>query len=124
LSSRAEAPAGLALPMHRELLGQALGNLVENALRHAEGGRAIRLSGRREGEAVVLEVAVDGPGIPPERRSEALSRFGRLDPARHAAGSGLGLALVTATARLHGGHVELADAGPGLLVRLTLPAQG
>jgi signal transduction histidine kinase len=116
------APDDLALPAHRELLGQALGNLVENALRYAEGGSTIALIARREDRAVVLEVSDNGPGIPAERRSEALSRFGRLDPARHIAGSGLGLALVGSTARLHGGHVHLGDAGPGLRVRLTLPA--
>jgi signal transduction histidine kinase len=118
----AEAPPDLALPAHRELLGQALGNLVENALRYAQGGSRIALVGRREGKAVVLEVSDNGSGIPPERRAEALSRFGRLDPARHVAGSGLGLALASATARLHGGTIELGDADPGLRVRLTLPA--
>jgi signal transduction histidine kinase len=119
----ADAPEDLTLPAHRELLGQALGNLVENALRYAQGGSRITLAGRREGKTVVLEVSDDGPGIPPERRAEALSRFGRLDPARHVAGSGLGLALVNSTARLHGGTVELGDAGPGLRVRLRLPGE-
>ncbi|MEO6040602.1 MAG: HAMP domain-containing sensor histidine kinase [Croceibacterium sp.] len=116
------APEGLEVLGHRELIGQALGNLVENALHYAAGGSAIRLAGRRAGKTVVLEIADNGVGIPAERRGEALSRFGRLDPARHIAGSGLGLALVTATARLHGGTVALADARPGLLVRITLPA--
>ncbi|MEO6152803.1 MAG: HAMP domain-containing sensor histidine kinase [Croceibacterium sp.] len=123
-SITSESLAGLVLPGHRELIGQALGNLIENALRYATGGTTIRLTGRRVGKVVVLEVSDDGPGIAPERRAEALSRFGRLDPARHIAGSGLGLALVTATARLHGGTVELADARPGLIVRLALPASG
>jgi signal transduction histidine kinase len=73
---------------------------------------------------VAISVADNGPGIPPERRQDALRRFGRLDPARHAEGHGLGLALVEATARLHAGHVELADARPGLIVRLVLPIAG
>jgi signal transduction histidine kinase len=120
----AESPADLVLPVHRELLGQALGNLVENAMRHGEGGSRIALRVALEGQAVVISVADDGPGIPPERRQDALRRFGRLDPARHAEGHGRGLALVEATARLHGGHVELADALPGLIVRLVLPAAG
>jgi signal transduction histidine kinase len=118
----AEAPEGLALPAHRELLGQALGNLVENALRHAEGGSRIRLSGAREGESIVVAVADDGPGIPLERRDEALRRFARLDPSRHASGHGLGLSVVDAAARRHGGRVELGDPEPGLIVRLILPA--
>lgn len=120
----AESPGDLVLPAHRELLGQALGNLVENALRHAEGGSRIALGVSREGEAVVISVVDDGPGIAPERTPDALRRFGRLDPARHAEGHGLGLSLVEATARLHGGRVELADARPGLIVRLILPAAG
>lgn len=117
----AESPDDLVLPAHRELLGQALGNLVENALRHAEGGSHIALRVSREGEAVVISVADDGRGIPPDRTQDALRRFGRLDPARHAEGHGLGLALVEATARLHAGRIELADARPGVIVRLVLP---
>jgi signal transduction histidine kinase len=117
----AEAPEGVILPIHRELLGQALGNLVENALRHAEGGSKIRLGVARERDDIVISVADDGPGIPPERRGDALRRFGRLDPARHTSGFGLGLSLVDAAARLHGGRVELADGQPGLIVRLVLP---
>jgi signal transduction histidine kinase len=120
----AESTADRILPVHRELLVQALSNLVENALRHAEGGSHIALRVAPEDGAVVISVADDGPGIPPERREDALRRFGRLDPARHAGGHGLGLALVEATARLHGGRVELAGARPGLIVRLVLPDPG
>jgi signal transduction histidine kinase len=65
---------------------------------------------------VRLTVADDGPGIPVERRDDALRRFGRLDPSRHITGSGLGLSLVEAVARLHGGEVVLADNAPGLRV--------
>ena len=117
----AEAPEGITLAVHRELLGQALGNLIENALRHAEGGSSIRLRVEREQDGVVISVADDGPGIAANRREEALRRFGRLDPSRHAAGQGLGLSLVEAAARLHGGKVELGNACPGLLVRIILP---
>ena len=120
----ADAAPGMVVAAHRELLGQALGNLVENALRHADGGSCIRLKVEREREAIVVSVADDGPGIPTDRWPDALRRFGRLDPSRHASGHGLGLSLVDATARLHGGRVELADAGPGLVVRLILPATG
>jgi signal transduction histidine kinase len=120
----AESTGNPVLPVHRELLVQALGNLVENALRHAEGGSHIALRITPEDGTVAISVADDGPGIAPERREDALRRFGRLDPARHAGGHGLGLALVEATARLHGGRVELADAHPGLIVRLILPDPG
>jgi signal transduction histidine kinase len=117
----AEAAPGLILPVHRELLGQALGNLIENALRYAEGGSRIALGASREDGAVAITVADDGPGIAAAQRQEALRRFGRLDPSRHAAGSGLGLSLVEAAARLHHGRIELGDAAPGLLVRVILP---
>ncbi len=109
-----EAESGLHVALHRELVGQALGNLIENATKYAEGGHRITVRAAREGGGVALSVADDGPGIPEARRAEALSRFGRLDPARHIAGSGLGLSLVEAVARLHQGSFTLEDAAPGL----------
>jgi len=109
-----EAEPGLHAPLHRELVGQALGNLIENATKYAEGGHHIVVRAAREGGGIALSVADDGPGIPEERWSEAMSRFGRLDPARHETGSGLGLSLVEAVARLHQGSFALEDAGPGL----------
>jgi signal transduction histidine kinase len=62
----------------------------------------------------------NGPGIAPDQREEALRRFGRLDAARHMSGAGLGLSLVAAVARLHGGALALGDNGPGLIVSLTI----
>jgi signal transduction histidine kinase len=111
-----DVPQGLAATLHRELISQALGNLIENALKYGEGGKTISLSAAREGQHLRLTVADDGPGIPAERRDEALRRFGRLDPSRHITGSGLGLSLVEAVARLHGGEVVLVDNAPGLRV--------
>ncbi|TCM19690.1 signal transduction histidine kinase [Novosphingobium sp. PhB165] len=120
---RAEAPDGLAVLLHRELMGQALGNLVDNAVKYARGGHWITLFARRHDGRVVLGVRDDGQGIPEAQREAALQRFGRLDPTRAVAGSGLGLALVEAVAKLHDGRVELADApGQGLEVRLILGA--
>ncbi|HEY0269737.1 MAG TPA: HAMP domain-containing sensor histidine kinase [Sphingomonas sp.] len=115
--------------VHRELVGQALANLVDNAMKYGgatgrdggQGGGAIRLSVSSDGTAVTLAVDDDGPGIPAERRDEALHRFGRLDPARQASGAGLGLSLAVAVARLHDGTLTLADNAPGLSVRLVLP---
>ena len=69
---------------------------------------------------IALVVADDGPGIPADRRDEARRRFARLDPSRHSAGAGLGLALVEAVARLHGGNLSLDDNRPGLRVTLFL----
>jgi signal transduction histidine kinase len=115
------AEPGLIASVHRELLSQALGNLVDNALNYASGASSIVLSATaRDGQAT-LAVADDGPGIAEQDRAAALRRFGRLDPARSAPGSGLGLPLVEATARLHGGLFALEDNAPGLRAVLTLP---
>lgn len=110
----------IVLPLHRELLSQALGNLIENALKYAEGGRSIVLSATPVMNGATLSVSDDGPGIPPERRAEAQKKFGRLDPARGTSGSGLGLSLVESVARLHGGGIVLEDNAPGLKVVLTI----
>lgn len=107
-------------PLHRELVSQALGNLIENALKYAAGGNAIILAAELLDGGVRLVVADNGPGIPTGRRADAVRRFGRLDPARHVAGSGLGLALVEAVAKLHGGTIALEDNHPGLRVVLDL----
>ena len=73
------------------------------------------------GDAVLVGVAEDGPGIAPEDRAAALRRFGRLDLARSKPGAGLGLSLVAAVAHAHGGEVTLEDNAPGLRVVMRLP---
>lgn len=116
----ADAQTGLTGRLHRELVSQAIGNLIENALNHGEGGSAIMLVARDHDGILAVEVADNGPGIPSERRSDALRRFGRLDPSRHRPGSGLGLSLVEAVAGLHHGAISLEDNQPGLRVVMTL----
>jgi signal transduction histidine kinase len=108
--------------LHRELLSQALANLIDNALRHAAGGGEVALSLELELEEVRFVVADRGVGIPAADRAQALSRFGRLDLARSLPGAGLGLALVESVARLHGGTLDLADNGPGLRATIAIPA--
>lgn len=113
--------AAAPLALHRELLSQAVANLIDNAMRHAgEGGEIVLSLGEREGE---LRIAVTdrGPGIAPGDRAQALARFGRLDTARSLPGAGLGLALVEAVARLHGGRLELGDNAPGLAATIVIP---
>lgn len=115
-----EAPPALfvrADPLHLE---RALGNLLDNALRH--GGGPIELSAGRAGDGVWIAVRDHGAGFPEGFREHAFERFSRADAARARGGSGLGLALVQAVARSHGGSVEAEDAGPGARVRITLPA--
>jgi signal transduction histidine kinase len=114
-----EAAGAEVVPAHRELLGQALGNLIDNALKYGAG--TITLAARRGGEGLEFEVRDEGPGIAAADRAAALKRFGRLDTARSSEGAGLGLSLVAAVAKLHGGRLELADAAPGLAARLILP---
>lgn len=111
------APVGL----HRELLSQALANLIDNALRHAGEGGAIALSLEAGQGEVRFSVADRGPGIAAADRAQALSRFGRLDRARSLPGAGLGLALVESVARLHGGRLELGDNAPGLAATIVIP---
>jgi signal transduction histidine kinase len=112
---------GLPLFGHRQLIAQAVSNLVENAIRYGAQGGDIRLLAGRKGRQLTITVADRGPGIPADRRMEALRRFGRLDSSRSDAGAGLGLALVKSIAHLHGGELVLDDNAPGLIARLQLP---
>jgi signal transduction histidine kinase len=109
------------LPLHRELLSQAVTNLVDNALKHGAAGGTVLIRLRDRLGMLAIEVIDRGHGIAPEDRAMALRRFGRLDAARSTPGAGLGMALVDAVARLHGGRFELDDARPGLVARILLP---
>jgi signal transduction histidine kinase len=118
---------GLAMTGNRELIGQAIANLIDNALKYgaaaaASGGR-IDVAARREGSHIVIEVADHGSGIGNADRQRVFDRFVRLEGARSRPGSGLGLSLAAAVARLHGGAVRLEDNSPGLKVVVTLPAR-
>lgn len=112
-----------AQQLDREMLSQALSNLIDNALRYGGDRITLRLDRRPVDGApgIALSIEDNGPGIPPERHDEARRRFGRLDAARSQPGAGLGLALVEATARLHRGYLLLDDAEPGLAARLVMP---
>lgn len=122
-----EAQAPVAVAGVRELLAQALVNLVDNALKYGRAeGRALRIAVvvARVGDRAVLTVADNGPGVPEADRIRVLDRFTRLEASRSAPGSGLGLALVAAVARHHKGEIALSDAAPGLKVTITLPLAG
>lgn len=121
---RVVAEPSLVIDGRRELIGQALANLIDNALKYGAtplAPREIYVSARREGRDVAIEVADRGPGVPAQDRDRALDRFVRLESARSRPGSGLGLSLVAAVARMHGGAVRLLDNAPGLRARLELP---
>ncbi|HWX56983.1 HAMP domain-containing sensor histidine kinase [Bradyrhizobium sp.] len=126
-------------PLHgnRELISQALANLVENAIKYGRpvsaaqslsagavaGSREILIEARREGGEVLLSVTDHGPGIPEADRRHAVERFVRLDASRSQPGSGLGLSLASAVATLHDGQLRLGDAHPGLIATLAIPAR-
>jgi signal transduction histidine kinase len=106
----------------RTQLARVLVNLLDNAQRHAAG--RVRVELRAEGGDAVLEVADDGPGVPPGERERIFDRFVRLDDARARddGGAGLGLAIVRDVVTRHGGTVQVADDGPGARFVVRLPA--
>ena len=97
-----------------ELIDQALGNLIENAMRYTAEGATIHVGALMQDARPALFVADDGPGIAADKQARALEPFGRLDSSRGANGFGLGLPIAAAVARLHGGELKLEDAQPGL----------
>lgn len=106
----------------RDQLFQLLVNLLDNAIKHAPDGSAVVLSLDVVPEGVRLDVADRGPGIPEADRERVFDRFLRLEPHRGTPGIGLGLSLVRAIVRHHGGQVTLLDNAPGLRVQVVLPA--
>ena len=114
LSWSVSIPAGLKARIDPVELAEALGNLLENAARHAVSG--VDVSGRCEGEHAFITVADDGPGIPADKLPEALRRGGRLDVA--ASGSGLGLAIVNDIAEAAEASLEIENGEPGLRASL------
>jgi two-component system OmpR family sensor kinase len=112
----------LVVSVDRLRAEQALGNLLENALRHGAG--SIRLEARAQDGRVELHVLDQGPGFPPAFLEQAFEPFTRGDPARSGAGSGLGLAIVDVIARAHGGSAHVANVDGGTDAWIELPASG
>jgi signal transduction histidine kinase len=129
LALTVDAPEPAIVRGNRELMSQALANLVDNAIKYARPaagaakgvGSEVVLAVRAEGDRVLLAVADRGPGIPEADRARAVERFVRLEQSRSEPGSGLGLSLAAAVARLHGGELRLEDNAPGLRVVMDLP---
>jgi signal transduction histidine kinase len=118
------APDHLPIRGNRELLGQAMANLLDNALKYGrnDAGMPVRVSATRTGSMIEVTVSDSGSGIPQAEHDRVVERFVRLESARTRPGFGLGLSLVAAVARLHGGSFRLEDNGPGLRAILSLPA--
>jgi signal transduction histidine kinase len=124
LASRGSASA--IVSGNRELIGQALSNIVDNAIKYAAGsGPSPRVEVYLEAAAgeIRLVVSDNGPGIPEEERSRATERFVRLERSRSRPGSGLGLSLAKAVMIFHGGRLELTGADPGLSVAMVFPGE-
>jgi signal transduction histidine kinase len=129
---RAETDAPIFVRADRQLLGQAIANLIDNALKYGapepssgNGSRPeVEVSAHAKGPTAEIVVTDRGPGVPIPDRERVLDRFVRLEASRSEPGSGLGLSLVAAVARLHGGTLRLEDNEPGLRVVLALPVEG
>ena len=124
LSLRIDSEADATLFGDQKMVMQMIVNLIENASRYAGRDAHIHLGLEIGDEGAVIEVADNGPGIPPERREEMLQPFHRLASGGHEQGTGLGLALVQAIATRHQAVLTLADNGPGLSVKVAFPAAG
>jgi signal transduction histidine kinase len=129
LTLKVETVAAAWVRGNRELISQALSNLVDNAIKYGVRGGVgadakpaeIVLKVADQDDRIVLSVADRGPGITPSDRGRALERFVRLEQSRSEPGSGLGLSLAAAIARLHGGELTLEDNHPGLISAISLP---
>lgn len=111
----------LAITGDRDLLFDAIANLVDNAIKHGRAGGQVTVTCRSAGGGAVIAVADDGPGIPADQCDHVFKRFYRLEQSRYTPGNGLGLSLVAAVAGLHGAEIALHDNAPGLTVRLSFP---
>ncbi|HKC02383.1 MAG TPA: ATP-binding protein [Sphingomicrobium sp.] len=113
--------SGIHLEGDRELLAQAFINLLENAERHTPAGSIIRLTLISAGGLIYVHILDNGPGVPKADLGRVTKRFARLESARNTEGYGLGLSLVDAVAKLHGGRLVLKNAEPGLSATIELP---
>ena len=129
---KVEAQTPAKVRGNRELVSQALANLVDNAIKYAQPAGTgangatpeIVVRAFNADDRIMLTVADSGPGIPAADRSRAVERFVRLEQSRSQPGSGLGLSLASAVARLHGGELSLQDNNPGLKSIIALPRGG
>jgi signal transduction histidine kinase len=129
---RIEAQAAAPVNGNRELVSQALANLIDNAIKYAGPEKAgtngetaeVVVRALNDGDRILLTVADNGPGISEQDRARVTERFVRLEQSRSQPGSGLGLSLAAAVARLHGGELKFEDNAPGLKSIIALPRGG
>jgi signal transduction histidine kinase len=106
----------------RDLIFDAIANLVDNAIKHGRAGGQVVVTNETIDGSPVVSIADDGPGIPVDQHEHVFKRFYRLEQSRYTPGNGLGLSLVAAVARLHGGRIEMLDNSPGLKLMLWFSA--
>jgi signal transduction histidine kinase len=121
VSLKATGDGAVLAAVDRNLLASAVASLIDNAIKYAGPGAIVQVGAYAQPRSVAIEVRDNGPGIPAPERPRVTERFYRLDHSRHLPGNGLGLSIVSAIARLHGGALQLEDAAPGLLARIVLP---
>ena len=122
ISVRARIPSGLApAEANPEKLQRVLFNLIQNAIRHTPADGSVMVAAERAGEAIEIEVADTGSGIPAGDRDRVFEPFFRGDASRGSGGSGLGLSICRAIIAVHGGRIWLDEHGGGTRVRFTLP---
>ena len=128
---KVEAPGATPVKGNRELVSQALANLVDNAIKYTKprpegpaGNGEILVAAHGRGNGIELAVSDHGPGIPERDRGRVIERFVRLEQSRSEPGSGLGLSLAAAVAHLHGGELTFEDNRPGLKAVISLPRGG
>jgi signal transduction histidine kinase len=105
----------------RDLLFDALANLIDNAIKHGRDAGQVTVEVVQAKGDAVISIADDGPGIPVNESQQVFKRFYRLERSRRTPGNGLGLSLVAAVARLHSARIEMADNAPGLTFKLLFP---
>lgn len=115
------------IPGNRELIGQALSNIVDNAIKYSANAAEkpqVTVTLTADETAVTMSVRDNGPGVPEADRERATERFVRLEESRNMPGAGLGLSLAKAVMTFHRGVLQLRDGGPGLEVSMTFPRKG
>ena len=117
-----QSEKNILLDGNRNLLSQAISNLIDNAIKYGPNGNKINVGAKFEKDNVILWVSDNGPGVPDADKERVLERFTRLDISRNTQGTGLGLSLVNSSIKFHKGSISLLDSNPnGLIVKLVLP---
>jgi signal transduction histidine kinase len=118
-----ECDIDIYLEGNKNLLSQAISNLIDNAIKYGETKNTVNVGSRDNTDNILIWVSDTGPGIQDKYKEKVLNRFTRLDTSRNTSCTGLGLSLVNSMVKFHKGTIELLDAKPnGLIVKLLIPS--